>query len=432
MDHQPLCFWLLLLTCTGCGKALLDLTGVQEIEGTWKASVRLPCVYGPSADFRQVTVLWKASLADHGIRTIFRRDPDSGDQTLFTNFRNRIRVPKEPPGDVSLLIEDLEMNDRGQYTCEVVWVTRNKSRMTRERTTVLSVIKVAVTKPTITAGTTESILPTGRNTSLTCHAYGSPPIQYRWLRATQGGNDVPVSQNAVLRFDSLQVLDAGTYYCEAGNRVSSAVQRSDAFQLTVEDPSEIPTLQPSSENANTHIAKRETVTAEWKFRAGSTASPLGPRRTSPTRDLVPTSVVSQRDGSILEQHASNSALRKAGLPLYIIAVIVVLCVMMLLAVLTIIFCRKKLKRDHIYKMSYRPVTVGREEATCDAAAPFRCESVQATPRVENNYSMEPTETSEYVRMDTKLDNEYEILIRKMESEYEVVGTEGVAACRPSS
>lgn len=120
--------------------ALQDLTGVQEMEGTWKASVRLPCVYEPSADFEQESVRWKASQ-DHGSRTIFRRDLNSGDQIILTQFKNRIRVPKVPPGDVSLLIEDLEMSDRGQYTCEVVWVSRNKTRMRKDRMTVLRVVK---------------------------------------------------------------------------------------------------------------------------------------------------------------------------------------------------------------------------------------------------------------------------------------------------
>ncbi|XP_060105512.1 V-set and immunoglobulin domain-containing protein 4 [Heteronotia binoei] len=260
--EQPLLLWLLLLASTGCGRALLDLTGVQEIEGTWKASVCVPCVYTPSAGFEQETVLWKTSLTDHSVRTIFRRDPISGDQTLLTHFKNRIRVPKVPPGDVSLLIEDLEMRDRGPYTCEVVWVSRNKSRMTKERTTVLSVVKVAVTKPLITTESPGSMLPRGWNTSLTCHTRGSPPITYRWFRALERGNEDQVGQNAVLRFDSLQESDTGTYFCEVENQISSAVQRSDAFQLTV----------------------KGTVTAEWEGRA-TTASPLSTRRFTPTEKV---------------------------------------------------------------------------------------------------------------------------------------------------
>ncbi|XP_015278827.1 PREDICTED: V-set and immunoglobulin domain-containing protein 4 isoform X2 [Gekko japonicus] len=380
--------WLLVLASTGCGTALLDLTGVQEIEGTWKASVRLPCVYEPSADFTQETVLWKTSLSGDGIRTIFRRDPNSGDQTLLTHFKNRIRIPKDPPGDVSLLIEDLDMSDRGQYTCEVVWVARNKNRMRKERMTVLRVIKVAVTKPVITAGSPGSILPRGRNTSLTCHTNGSPPITYQWLKAAQRGNEDRVGQDAVLHFDSLQVSDTGTYFCEVGNRVSSAVQRSNAFQLTVKDPSEFPTSnRPSSGNAETTTAERTPQTASLPFDV-----------------IVPIAVLSAAAA-------------------------------VLLAILVVVFHRRKSRPDHTYGVTYNnPVSLAREEGRLAVTRMSRCESEQVTPRVENNYTTEPTQSSEYVHMDTKSDSDYEKLVHKMESEYEVVDTQwgaGVATWRPS-
>lgn len=45
---------------------------------------------------------------------------------------------------------------------------------------------------------------------------------------------MPVSNHAVLMFESLQTSDTGKYYCEAENRASSQViKQSDAVQLTV-------------------------------------------------------------------------------------------------------------------------------------------------------------------------------------------------------
>lgn len=60
----------------------------------------------------------------------------------------------------------------------------------------------------------------------------------------------------------------------------------------------------------------------------------------------------------------------------------------------------------------------REEAGPAVARTCPCESEQVAPRVENNYTVEPTRIPEYV-----LDNEYEVLVQKMESEYEVVNTQ---------
>lgn len=43
-----------------------------------------------------------------------------------------------------------------------------------------------------------------------------------------------VGESAVLQFDSLQISDMGTYYCEAENRVSpQRAQKSEAVKLSV-------------------------------------------------------------------------------------------------------------------------------------------------------------------------------------------------------
>lgn len=84
--------------------------------------------------------------------------------------------------------------------------------------------------------------------------------------------------------------------------------------------------------------------------------------------------------------------------------------------------------------SNHPAAVARGEANPAVATTYRCGSEQVTPRVENNYSIEPTILPEYVLMDRKLDNEYEVLVHKMESEYEVAGSQlgaGVAMGKPS-
>ncbi|XP_048338896.1 V-set and immunoglobulin domain-containing protein 4 [Sphaerodactylus townsendi] len=407
MENSVL-LWLLALASSVCGKALLDLTGVQEIEGTWQASVNLPCVYEPSTDVEQQAVLWKISLPDQSTRTIFRRTPDSGDQTLLTLFKGRIHVPKDPPGDVSLLIEDLEMTDRGQYTCVVIWVARNKTRMTKERMTILSVVKVAVTKPVLTAGSVGSILPTGRNISLTCQANGSPPIIYRWFKTAQKGNADQIGEDAILHFDSLQESDTGAYFCEVQNRVSSIIQRSDTLQLTVRDPSELPTLKPSSENSDATIAER---------------------------GLVPTALEPQRDESVSGHPVDTPAPPRPSLPLYIIGLIAVLCITVLLAVLAVIFCSRKRRADDAYEVTYNnSVTVVREEARPAVAEAPACTAEPVSPRGESSYAVEPAKVPIYVPMGTKIDNEYETLVDKMESVYEVVDTQkgaGLDTKRPS-
>ncbi|NXY78599.1 VSIG4 protein, partial [Glareola pratincola] len=196
--------------------AFLDLTGSNEIEGVWKGSAILPCAYVPVEGFLQQTLTWTV-VHDQSSGAVFRRD-SSGDHILLAEYRERVSVPKDAPGNVSLHILNLEISDRGTYTCQVTWRASNNSLITKEIATKVEVAKVAVTKPVIRAGQLGLTVPAGARTSLTCVASGSPPISYRWFRSSAGGKAQLLSRQAELAWDGLQLSDAGTYYCEAENR----------------------------------------------------------------------------------------------------------------------------------------------------------------------------------------------------------------------
>ncbi|NXQ07013.1 VSIG4 protein, partial [Vidua macroura] len=196
--------------------AFLDLSGPSEIKGVWKESITLPCAYVPVEDLVQQTLTWTV-VHNEGSGTIFRRD-DSGDHVLLSEYRNRVSIPKDAPGNVSLLILSLEISDRGTYTCQVTWRDSNNSLIAKEITTSLEVVKVAATKPIIRAGEPGLTLPAGASTSLTCEAGGSPPISYRWFRSGPAGKAELLSTGAELAWPSLRPSDSGTYFCEAQNR----------------------------------------------------------------------------------------------------------------------------------------------------------------------------------------------------------------------
>ncbi|XP_066194773.1 V-set and immunoglobulin domain-containing protein 4 isoform X3 [Sylvia atricapilla] len=219
------------MTFISCN-ALLDLSGIRQVTGTWMGSTTIPCTYVPSERFTQQRVSWSLER-DSSSSTIFWRD-DFGDHILLTKFRGRVSVPKNSPGDASLLIENLEMPDSGHYTCQVTWRSTDNSLIKKEVTTTLKVVKVAATKPTIRAGQPGLTVPAGASTSLTCEASGSPPISYRWFRSSPAGTALLLGREAELPLPSLRPSDSGTYFCEAENKVGAgAAQRSDAVQLTV-------------------------------------------------------------------------------------------------------------------------------------------------------------------------------------------------------
>ncbi|XP_050166431.1 V-set and immunoglobulin domain-containing protein 4-like [Myiozetetes cayanensis] len=219
------------MTFISCN-ALLDLSGVHQVKGTWMGSTTLPCTYMPSEGFTEQALSWSVER-DSSTSTIFRRD-DSGDHIFLSNFRDRVSIPKHSPGNVSLIIEKLEMPDSGHYTCKVIWRSTNNTLITREVTTIVKIVKVAATKPIIRAGELGLTVPAGASTSLTCEASGSPPISYRWFRSIPGGKVPLQSSGAELVWDNLQPSDSGMYFCEAANRAGAGVaQQSDAVELTV-------------------------------------------------------------------------------------------------------------------------------------------------------------------------------------------------------
>ncbi|NWV14674.1 VSIG4 protein, partial [Ptilonorhynchus violaceus] len=196
--------------------AFLDLSGPNEIKGVWKGSITLPCSYVPVEDFVQQTLTWTV-VHDQNSATIFRRD-GSGDHVLLSEYRDRVSIPKDDPGNASLLILNLEVSDRGTYTCQVTWRDSNNSLIAKEITTKVEVVKVAATKPIIRAGELGLTVPAGASTSLTCEASGSPPISYRWFRSAPRGKAQLLSSGAKLAWHSLRPSDSGMYFCEAENR----------------------------------------------------------------------------------------------------------------------------------------------------------------------------------------------------------------------
>ncbi|NXF92136.1 VSIG4 protein, partial [Eubucco bourcierii] len=112
------------------------------IKGTWMGSTILPCTYVPSEGFTQQTLSWSLER-DYSSSTIFRRD-SSGDHILLAGFRGRVSVPKDSPGNASLLIESLEITDSGHYTCQITWMSEDNSLVKKEVTTTVKVLKGTV------------------------------------------------------------------------------------------------------------------------------------------------------------------------------------------------------------------------------------------------------------------------------------------------
>ncbi|KAF4788953.1 V-set and immunoglobulin domain-containing protein 4-like protein [Turdus rufiventris] len=351
---------LLLSSLLQCS-AFLELSGSSEIKGVWKDSVTLPCAYVPVEDLVQQTLTWTV-VHEKGSGTILRRD-SSGDHIFLSEYRDRVSIPKDVPGNVSLLILSLEISDRGTYTCQVTWRDSNNSLIAKEISTNLEVVKVAATKPIIRAAEPGLTLPIGASTSLTCEASGSPPISYRWFRSSPGSTAKLLSSGAVLAWSSLRPSDSGSYFCEAENRAGAgAVQRSDAVQLTV---TELPIAATTSESGVGYPGKNETI------------------------------------------HDSQ----RTGLSLYLVILIAVVCGAVVFLVISLIMCIRKPKNAQVYDVKFHNSRAAASSNIGHYEEPI--------PPTENNYVMELGEnkTSEEVNK-----NVYDCVATSQESEYEAGDT----------
>ncbi|XP_065585877.1 V-set and immunoglobulin domain-containing protein 4 [Cyrtonyx montezumae] len=368
-------------------RALLELSGAAQIKGEWMGSTTLPCTYTPSEGFAQKTLTWSMER-DFTTSTIFRRD-DSGDHVLLSRFRDRVSVPKHNPGDASLQITDLQIPDSGHYTCQIVWRSENYSLITKEVTTTVKVIKVAVTKPTIVAGALGLAVPVGANASLTCVAHGSPPISYRWFRAAPGRTGQLVGSEAELVWSSLQPSDAGTYYCEAQNRVNTGTaQRSDAVELTVRD---LP------------------VTME----AGCPDTDL------PIAAVTPESTVGYPEKDETTQSSQRTHL-------YLVILIAVLGGAVVFLVIFAIACARKPKRESIYEIVLNS-TADVIRMDTGVEVHDKCRKEKKNSETEESYETVTVTCNNYESMTgnnyesacLSENAESETLVNAMESEYEV-------------
>ncbi|XP_069066440.1 V-set and immunoglobulin domain-containing protein 4-like isoform X8 [Pleurodeles waltl] len=223
-------FFLYFVASLTISRAEFNLTVQQDVHGTWRSSVILPCSYSPVHD-----TLHRVTWRMHG-QMILASD-STGDHTFLTKDRGRLSLPWERQGGaVSLTIMNLQIDDGGQYSCEVSLMLNGTGDLVKKEAVInLDVRKVAVTKPLIQHEGSSLEVSEGATVNLTCSAEGSPPITYRWFKRDQAPGSGTVFQSGIsLLINNFQASHSGTYYCEAENRIpAKTTQQSEEVHLSV-------------------------------------------------------------------------------------------------------------------------------------------------------------------------------------------------------
>ncbi|KAI6050663.1 V-set and immunoglobulin domain-containing protein 4 isoform X1 [Marmota monax] len=387
------------LTVVTYGHPILE--GPESVIGPWKGDVNIPCTYGPLKGYTQVLVKWLVQRGSNPV-TIFLRD-SSGDHIQQAKYRRRLNVSYEVPGDVSLQLNTLEMDDRGHYICEVTWNTPDGTQVVREKIIEVRVQKFPVSKPTVTTGSGYGFtVPQGMRISLQCQARGSPPISYIWYKEqTNNLEPIRVANLSTLLFKPAVVANSGSYFCTAKGRVGSE-QRSDIVKFVVKDSSK--PLKTKTEAPTTiQIPLEETSimnsSRNWTTEASDY---LGDTIAGPGR----------------------------GLPIFAIILIISLCCVVVITMVYIMLCRKTSQQEHVYEVSRMPSSEASDSGETMRVAIYTsgCSSDEPAPRaLDNNYSDDPCLGQEY-QIIAQINGDYARLLHTVPLDYEILGTEVKSVC----
>nr|XP_027791676.1 V-set and immunoglobulin domain-containing protein 4 isoform X1 [Marmota flaviventris] len=387
------------LTVVTYGHPILE--GPESVIGPWKGDVNIPCTYGPLKGYTQVLVKWLVQRGSNPV-TIFLRD-SSGDHIQQAKYRRRLNVSYEDPGDVSLQLNTLEMDDRGHYICEVTWNTPDGTQVAREKIIEVRVQKFPVSKPTVTTGSGYGFtVPQGMRISLQCQARGSPPISYIWYKEqTNNLEPIRVANLSTLLFKPAVVANSGSYFCTAKGRVGSE-QRSDIVKFVVKDSSKL--LKTKTEAPTTiQIPLEETSIMNSPRNWTTEASDyLGDTIAGPGR----------------------------GLPIFAIILIISLCCVVVITMVYIMLCRKTSQQEHVYEVSRMPSSEASDSGETMRVAIYTsgCSSDEPAPRaLDNNYSDDPCLGQEY-QIIAQINGDYACLLHTVPLDYEILGTEVKSVC----
>ncbi|KAM8965326.1 V-set and immunoglobulin domain-containing protein 4 isoform X2 [Sarcophilus harrisii] len=403
------------------------LEGPKKLIGPWKGSVNITCTYRPMEGYSQHQVKWLIRQNNDPV-TIFVRD-GTGDHIQQTKYRGRLEVTKDTPGDVSLVLDNLEMDDRGEYVCQVTWKTADGGQLMREHMTELQIQKLPVSKPLVTTGSGYGFkVPHGMRISLLCRARGSPPITYKWYKGTPDGTPTQVTSLGTLLFKPAQVSDSGIYFCVAKARVGPE-QMSDPVHFVVTESSKRPTtqMQPGKLTATTPYPEvlrpsspeppaRDQTWTPGSFSETSAARPAthpATPDTSPGKQATmetshaggrsegpgPTSRATWRDQGNVDKRTAQ------GLPLYAIILITLVCIVLVFAI-AFGLCRRRSQEGHIYEVA-RMSTGDGPRVSIYSGGPSQAAT---KPRaLENEYHSDPSGTQDY-QIITQANSDYARLL----------------------
>uniref|UniRef100_A0A8C5WIU8 V-set and immunoglobulin domain-containing protein 1 n=1 Tax=Leptobrachium leishanense TaxID=445787 RepID=A0A8C5WIU8_9ANUR len=205
-----------------CSVCLSQVTmPVRAVNATVGQNVTLQCTYSPAESITdnlviQWSVVEATSQHTNYVSTVYYFQ--NGKPHSSGRFVNRV-IGTNTPGNASITIFNLEPQDTGTYTCEVM-----NSPSPLSNGIVHLTVQVAPSTPHCTM---RGAMETGHYLSLYCLSeVGMPLPTYTWNRVVNGElKPIPAQinqQSAILIIGNMSKFDDGYYRCTASNNLGNA------------------------------------------------------------------------------------------------------------------------------------------------------------------------------------------------------------------
>ncbi|XP_038173221.1 V-set and immunoglobulin domain-containing protein 4 [Arvicola amphibius] len=276
------------------------LRAPKSVTGTRNGDVTLQCAYTPMRDYSQVFVKWLVRHGSHPV-TIFLRD-FSGDHIQQAKYRGRLKVSRKLPGDVSLQLNSLQMDDRSHYICEVTWQSSEGIRIMRDEIIELRVQKHS-SNPTI----------------INVEALTTMQSSLEATTAVNSTHDWTTEENGKLKETTV---------------------------VPVDEKHERTTAGPGNENH-----KETTVGLVDGKHERTTAGPGNENHKETTVGLVDGKHERTTDGPGNKNNKDTTDGPGRNLKVFLIICIISLCCIVVVTTAYFVFCHRTFQQQHVYELS---------------------------------------------------------------------------------
>uniref|UniRef100_A0A8B9JKN2 Cell adhesion molecule-related/down-regulated by oncogenes n=1 Tax=Astyanax mexicanus TaxID=7994 RepID=A0A8B9JKN2_ASTMX len=250
--------------------------------------VQLPPTLLGSGDLRTVSVPVRGQVT-------LQCQTDGDPSAEIQWYKDEVKLQVDIAGGQYLEIEDVRLQDGGQYSCVVSNIAGSSS--------LLFAVEI-ILPPVIRQGSSLVTVHVSQNAVLPCEVEGENPPEVLWRKdggpVLLGSGRFSRLPDGSLQIKSVQPVDAGRYYCSVSNPAGSA-QRSVELRVYVG-----PTISPGPFNVTLTTGVRAVLSCEstgiptpqvnWRRNGESLNTQSGAYRLMSSGSLIITSATQEDEG----------------------------------------------------------------------------------------------------------------------------------------